>query len=186
MRVVGRFMAYEISNYLDLEKVKVETPLGVVAHGYKLKDMDQVILVAILRASLPMINGALEVFYNANVGFISAKRIENGDLSPDLEMEVRIDYFNLPPVNGKTLIIMDPMLATGSTLIKVLRKIYEVGSPKNVYIASIISTPVGIEKLLKEFNNIRIFTLAVDEKLNKKGYIVPGLGDAGDRSFNCI
>ncbi len=179
-------MAYEISNHLNLKPVKVETPLGVKAHGFQLAGMENIILVAILRASLPMIHGALEVFYNANVGFISAKRIENGGFLSNLEMEVRIDYFNLPPVDEKTLIVMDPMLATGSTLMRVLKKIYEAGSPKGVYIASIIATPIGIEKLTKEFSDIKIFTLAVDEKLNSKGYIVPGLGDAGDRSFNCI
>ena len=186
VKTVGRFMAYEISNYLDLEEVNVETPLGVRAQGFKLNEMQNIILVAILRASLPMISGALEVLYNANVGFISAKRLEDDNVSPNFEMEVRIDYFNLPPVDGKTLIIMDPMLATGSTLVKVLRRIHEAGSPKNVFVASIIATPIGIERLTKEFGNLKIFTLAVDKRLNDKGYIVPGLGDAGDRSFNCI
>ena len=186
VKEAGRFIAYEISNFMETEKVTIETPLNVKAEGLKIKNMKNIILVAILRASLPMINGALDVFYTANVGFVSAKRVETEEIDPSLDMDVRIDYYNLPPVSEKVLVIMDPMLATGSTLIRVLKKIYSQGKPQKTYIASIIATPYGIKRILDEFPDVTIITIQIDKELNKQGYIVPGLGDAGDRSFNCL
>ena len=184
LNLMGMLLAYEISKSFETEKIKVRTPLNVDADGFKLKDFDNIVLVAVLRASVPMINGAAMIYEKAKIGFISAKRIE-GVMSENLEMEVRVDYSNLPNVDGKVVIVMDPMLATGSTLIRILEKIFENGKPKKVIIVSVIATEQGASRIIKKFADVDLYTVAVDKKLNSRGYIVPGLGDAGDRAFDC-
>ncbi|MGQ4892160.1 MAG: uracil phosphoribosyltransferase [Candidatus Njordarchaeia archaeon] len=184
LNLMGEFMAYEISKILDVQETDVLTPLGVSAKGYRIRDYYDIVLIAILRASIPMIFGATHVFEEAEIGFISAKRIE-GEMSENFEMEVKVEYSNLPNLGGKVVIIMDPMLATGSTLVKILKQIYQNGKPKKVIIASVIATMQGIKRIKRSFSDVIFFTIAIDEKLNSKGYIVPGLGDAGDRAFNC-
>jgi len=182
VKEIGAFMAYEIVNNLDYKEVKVETPLGV-ATGKKL--VDEVVLVIVLRAALPLVNGMMEVFKDAYLGVISARRIENNDHS-GLDFNIEISYLKLPNINNKVVIVADPMLATGSTMRAILLKIKEIGKPKKIILATIISAKPGIERVHTEHPDIDIYTLAVDEKLNEHGYIVPGLGDAGDRAFGTI
>ena len=184
LKIVGFLSAYEIARLLEVEEVNVETPLNVVTKGNKIKDFNNIVLIAILRASIPMVQGALKIFNNARVGFISAKRVES-EMPKNLEMEVIIDYINLPDLNDHIVIIMDPMLATGSTLIEVIKRIKKRGNPKMIIISSVISTEAGINRVKSQYGDVIFTTLAIDEKLNSKGFIVPGLGDAGDRAFNC-
>lgn len=182
VKEMGELMAYEIARDLEYEEIKVETPLAV-ANGLKLKD--EVVLVIVLRAALPLVNGMMEVFKDAFLGVIAAKRIEETHHG-GLDFEVAISYFKLPSIDNRVVIIADPMLATGSTMIKIISKIKSMGKPKRIIVATIISAKPGVERVLSIHPDIDIYTIAMDNILNEEGYIVPGLGDAGDRAFGTV
>ncbi|WP_339694065.1 uracil phosphoribosyltransferase [uncultured Roseivirga sp.] len=173
---LGTLMAYEISKSLAYKTTEIQTPLAKTSEQ---TISDSIALVSILRAAIPFMNGFLEVFDNAEVGFIGAWRKEETD-----NIEVALEYTAAPNINDKTLILIDPMLATGKSLVSSLNQILKHGTPSTIHLASVIAAPEGIEYLK---NNIKVkhelWTWAVDEKLNDKSYIVPGLGDAGDLSF---
>ena len=181
---VGLLMAYEIAENLEIKEIEIDTPIANSVKGEKLFSLTNTTLVGILRAGLHMVMGALRVLEGAKVGFVSAKRLENSS-SRGKEFEVRIDYVNVPNVEDEIIIIMDPMLATGSTLVRVIEKLLDMGRPKMLILASIISTPIAISRVLSRYRDMLIYTVAIDEKLNDRGFIVPGLGDAGDRLYNC-
>lgn len=183
VREIGIFMAYEIANRLDYKTIDVETPLGL-AKGATRKD--EIVLVIVLRAALPLVNGMMEVFRDAYLGVIAAKRVENNENHASLDFGVEVSYFKLPKIDNRVVIIADPMLATGSTMNIILRKIKEIGKPKKIVLATIISSKPGIERIQKLHPDVDVYTLAIDEKLNDRGYIVPGLGDAGDRAFGTL
>ncbi|ASJ11223.1 uracil phosphoribosyltransferase [Thermococcus sp. P6] len=174
---LGRYMGYELTKTMEVEKIKVETPLeeteGVVA-----KDRKNVVIITVLRAAIPLMEGLIKVFENARVGIISASRGK----APEFEIEMK--YVKVPQIKPEdTLIIADPMIATGSTLTKVLEEVKKYGKPKRVIILGVLAAPEGIERIKKENPEVEIFVTKVDRELNKKGYILPGLGDAGDRAF---
>jgi len=189
MRRAGMFIAYEISRELPMDEYVVKTPLGE-SKGIKVRD-DLVVIIAVLRAALPLACGMLDVLSNASIGFISARRIEESIKISEggIEFDIDIGYVNIPNVKGRYVIISDPMLATASTILKVINFILS-DEPKKVMVASIIASKYGIERLEKELIRYKIsipialYTLAIDPELNDKGFIVPGLGDAGDRAFN--
>ncbi len=183
VKEIGKFMAYEIAKELDYSDVNVETPLGI-AKGKK-RD-DEIVLVIVLRAALPLVHGMMEVFRDSYLGVIAAKRIENNEDHAGLDFGVEISYMKLPNIDDKVIIIADPMLATGSTMISILSRLKELGKPKRIILATIISARPGVERVMKIHKDIDIYTLAVDNELNSDGYIVPGLGDAGDRAFGTI
>lgn len=174
---LGRFMAYEFLRTLDTLEFPVETPLGP-AKGKRVKGRDKIVIILVLRAAIPFVEGMYKNFPMARTGVISAWRGE----APDFPIEV--NYAKLPKIaNDDVVVIADPMLATGHTLREVARRVMKVGSPKRLVFFSVISTRQGIDYVAKDFPTAEFYTCAVDPALNDHGYIVPGLGDAGDRSF---
>ncbi|MEZ0248676.1 MAG: uracil phosphoribosyltransferase [Thermoproteus sp.] len=174
---LGRIMGYEIAKTFPKREVTIETPLGE-AKGVVLDDLDKVVIVEVLRAAMPLVEGLLKAFPEARIGVVAAKRREEGGA-----IDVDIYYSRIPDVNGSVVLLADPMLATGTTMSSAVREVLRRGAPKRLLTASVISTPVGIERVLSAYPQAEIFTVAIDEILNKDGFIVPGLGDAGDRAF---
>lgn len=173
---IGRLMGYEYANTLEKEPVTVNTPLGV-AKGIKIKDMKNIMVINILRAAIPLVEGISHVFKEAEYGVIGAWRNE------DPPFNAKIEYIKLPDLEDKIVIVADPMLATGGTMNSILSEIKKRGTPKKLVIFNVISAETGIEKIFKNHPEVEIYTCSVDEKLNKDGYIVPGLGDVGDICF---
>jgi len=180
---LGRILGFEIVKTFNTVEKEVETPLGVKAKGIEIPDTDNVVLITVLRAAMPLTEGLLKVFPNAKQGVISARRIEE-TCKGGLEFEIEINYMKIPSFKGNEItIVADPMLATGSTMLKIIDEIKKQGEPKRMIFAHVISTEYGIKRVLNSYNKAEIFTVAIDEKLNEHGFIVPGLGDAGDRAF---
>ena len=173
----GEIFAYEISKELTYAKMEVTTPLGVS------EDMliaEQPILITILRAGLPMHQGLLNTLDNAGNGYISAYRKHHKDGSFDIELE----YLACPSIEGKTIILSDPMLATGSSMVLAYKALLEKGKPKHCHIVSLISSAEGMEFTKKNMPpNCTIWLGAVDQEMTAQSYIVPGLGDAGDLAY---
>jgi uracil phosphoribosyltransferase len=173
---IGRWLAYEVTNTLEKEEISVKTPLGI-AQGLKIKDKNDIIVLSVLRAAIPLAEGIMRVFRNAQYGVVGASRKD------EPPFPVEISYFKLPPVDKKVLVIADPMLATGNTMNTILDRIQEKGNPRRLILLNIIASQQGIESVETRHPNVEIYTCAVDGKLNEEGYIVPGLGDAGDKAF---
>lgn len=173
---IGEAAAYEISKVLPFEEREVQTPLGT-AVSKLLKD--QPVLATILRAGLPLHQGLLNYFDKADNAFISAYRKHNKDGS----FEISLDYISCPEMENRVLIISDPMLATGSSLVKTIHYLKEEGNPREIHIVAAIACSVGIEYVKREEPSVTIWCGDIDEELTAKGYIVPGLGDAGDLAF---
>jgi uracil phosphoribosyltransferase len=169
-------MAYEVSKTLEYEITKVETPLGE-AEVNTLKS--EVVIASILRAGLPLHNGFLRVFDKAENAFVSAYRKHHKDGS----FEIKLEYVTCPSLEDKTLIIVDPMLATGASLATTIDNLKEYGRPSKIHIVTIIASEQGVDHIRRVCPDAHIWTGAVDEELTAKSYIVPGLGDAGDLAF---
>ncbi len=187
---LGRIIGLEMVKHMDTEKYYVETPLGVKAEGIRIPDMEKVIIINVLRAAMPLVEGLIKIFPSARQGVISARRVEEKGMGDNYVFDIEVSYIKIPKINSDdTLIIADPMFATGSTMLTILDKLIKIGEPKRIFIATVISTKIAIEKVAdfaKErniYNKIKIFTVSIDPEINEKGYIVPGLGDAGDRAF---
>ncbi len=173
---LGELMAYEISRKFQYSQVKVQTPLGTSAVNIS---TDNPVLITVLRAGLPYFIGFQHIFADADCGFIGAYRKES-----DADLTINLDYLATPSLEGRTLIIIDPMLATGQSVIKSVNALLKHGTPKHVHIAALVAAPEGVELLEKKLSiSHDVWTWALDEKLNDLFYIVPGLGDAGDLSF---
>jgi len=174
---LGRFMAYEFLRTLDTEEFTVETPLGP-AQGGRVKGRDRIVIILVLRAAIPFVEGMYKNFPMARTGVVSAWRGK----PPDFPIEV--NYAKIPEV-GKddVVVIADPMLATGHTLKEVAKRVLKQGRPKRLVFFSVIATKQGIECVSKSNPRAEFYTCAIDPALNEHGYIVPGLGDAGDRAF---
>ncbi len=175
---IGEVLGYELSKKLSFENKEVETPLGVKPTALPVND---VILCSILRAGLPLHNGLLNYFDDAENAFISAYRHHPNN---DEEFEIVVEYFASPSIDGKTLLLVDPMLATGRSLVAVYDAIKKYGTPKKIQIVSVIGSEEGVE-YIKEFfpENTDLWIADIDENLSDKGYIIPGLGDAGDLAY---
>lgn len=175
---LGTILAYELSKELTYHKAAVTTPLGDAPTSL-LKDFP--VLVTILRAGLPFYQGFLSVFDQADSAFIGAFRgVPKADQSFDIEM----GYCASPSLNGRELILIDPMLATGKSLVKAYNTLVEThGQPSKTYVAAAVGSEVGAKYVEKEIAGCSIWMGALDPELNDKSYIVPGLGDAGDLSF---
>ena len=176
MERIGEILAYEISKTLPFKRVEVETPLGV-ANTYI--PSQSVVLAPILRAALPLHQGMLRIFDEAENAFISAYRRHHKDGS----FEINLEYLSCPNLNNKILVVIDPMLATGSSMELTLTELVKNGQPVQVHFATIIASPYGLERLERLFPNAHIWMAELDEELTAKSYIVPGLGDAGDLAF---
>lgn len=175
---IGEVLGYELSKNLSYKRQVVKTPLGN-------KDTqiisNELILCSILRAGLPLHNGLLNYFDKAENAFISAYRKHKNNSD---DFEIVVEYFAAPDINNKTLILADPMLATGQSLVAVLEAIQKFGEPKEIHIVSVIGVKQGVDFVSKHFpKNTSLWIADIDDTLNEKGYIIPGLGDAGDLAF---
>jgi uracil phosphoribosyltransferase len=175
---VGEIMAYEISKTLDYEMCPVTTPLGVSDCRVL---VSQPVLATILRAGLPLHQGFLNYFDRAENTFVSAYRIHhNGDDAFDVEVE----YLASPDLEGKIVILCDPMLATGTSMLLAYKALLERGTPRHVHMATVIASEQGIRFVQQNMPAATtIWTGAVDRELTSRSYIVPGLGDAGDLAY---
>ncbi len=174
---LGRYMGYELTKTMEFEEVEVETPLERTT-GTIAKDRKNVVIITVLRASIPMMEGLIKTFEHARVGIISASR------GKPPEFKVDIDYIRIPDIKPEdTVIITDPMIATGSTLLSVLKELENHPKPKRIIVLGVLAAPEGIDRIKKAYPDVEIFVTKIDRELNSKGYILPGLGDAGDRAF---
>lgn len=173
---IGEVAAYEISKQLPFVESEIQTPLGM-AETKLMKD--QPVLATILRAGLPLHQGLLNYFDKADNAFISAYRKHNKDGS----FEISLEYISCPDLEDRVLIISDPMLATGSSMVKTIHFLKDEGRPAHIHIVAAIACTVGIEYVKREEPGVTIWCGDIDDELTAKGYIVPGLGDAGDLAF---
>jgi uracil phosphoribosyltransferase len=173
---IAEVSAYEISKKLSWVEKEVTTPLGIsVCKVLKA----QPVLATILRAGITMHNGLLNYFDKADNAFISAYRKHNADGS----FEISLDYISCPEMENRVVIISDPMLATGSSLVKTMQFIRGEGNPSEIHIVCALACTVGIEYVLRAEPRATIWCGDIDDELTAKGYIVPGLGDAGDLAY---
>lgn len=173
----GQIMAYEISKKLEYDELETITQLGV-ANTFQLKE--KVVLGVILRAGLPMHEGMLSIFDQAENAFVTAYRQHHKDGS----FEIKLEYISSPNLTDKVLILCDPMLATGSSIVEALDALTgEYGHPKSIHIVSVVASSAGLEYVAIEYPEATIWIGAEDDELTAKSYIVPGLGDAGDLAY---
>lgn len=177
MERMGEIMAYEISKTLVYENRETTTPLGI-ANVSRIKE--QPVIATILRAGLSVHNGFLSYFDKAENAFISAYRKHHKDGSFDIQVE----YMACPNLTDKILILCDPMLATGSSMVLTYKALLQRGKPRHIHVVSIIASTEGVDYVKKHLpENVTIWCGAVDEELTAQAYIVPGLGDAGDLAY---
>ena len=181
---LGRICGYEIiDGMMDTEFVSITTPLADTT-GERVKGLDQVTVVNVLRAATPFVEGLLKAFPRAKQGVVSASRDEAAGMDDSGEFPISMDYVKLPELGPEdTVIVADPMLATGSTMISVLEEVLEQGSPERLLALSAVSAPPGLVNVRESVPEADVLTVSIDERLDDDGYIVPGLGDAGDRAF---
>jgi uracil phosphoribosyltransferase len=173
---IGEVAALEISKELAFREAEIQTPLGT-ATCRVLKD--QPVLGTILRAGIPLHQGLLNYFDKADNAFISAYRKHQRDGS----FEISLEYISCPDLENRLLILSDPMLATGASLVKTIQFLKDEGPPAEIHIVTAIACTVGIEYLRREEPSVKIWCGDIDDELTAKGYIVPGLGDAGDLAY---
>lgn len=172
---LGAIMAYEISKILPYQQQPIQTPLA--STSTKLLQT-QPVLITVLRAGLPYFQGFQNFFDAAPAGFIGAYRKEGN------EIKINLEYLATPDLTDQTVILIDPMLATGKSVIRSVQELQRHGNPAHIHVAVLIAAPEGIQFVQNNINcPATIWTFAVDEKLDHRSYIVPGLGDAGDLSF---
>ncbi len=182
---LGRICGYEIiDGAMDTEYVPVQTPLAETT-GERVKGVDNVVIINVLRAATPFVEGLLKAFPRAKQGVISAGRDEEAGMNDDGEFPITIDYVKLPEIRpNDTVIVADPMLATGSTMCAVLEHILaEADDYEDLFVLSAVSAPDGLVRVGEAVPDADLLTVAIDDHLDEDGFIVPGLGDAGDRAF---
>ena len=175
---IGELMAYEMSKELTYSVKQVQTPLGVAQVS---TPDDELVVATVFRAGLPLHQGFLNVFDRAGNAFVSAYRYDK----ECRELDVHIEYIASPNLTGKTLLLVDPMLATGESMELAWKAFLSKGTPKRLLIASVIASRQGVEHLQQVFPNddVALWCAAIDPELNERSYIVPGLGDAGDLAY---
>ncbi len=173
---LGEILAYEVSKTMEYEVVEVETSLGIAKATLPIQDP---VLATILRAGLPLHQGLLNFFDNSPSSFISAFRMHHKDGS----FEIKLESVSCPSLEGRTLVLSDPMLASGASMCKAINALLEHGTPSQIHLVTGIASTYGINYVRRMFPNAYIWMGAQDEELTAKSYIVPGLGDAGDLCF---
>jgi uracil phosphoribosyltransferase len=174
---IGEIIAYELSKKLYYKNKTVTTPLGKTQVPLP---AEEIVICSILRAGLPLHNGLLNYFDRVENSFISAYRHHTSET----EFEIKVEYLASPSLEGKTLILADPMLASGSSFFHVYEALKSMGSPANIHLVSAIGARPGVEFLNERLPaHTTLWIAAIDEELDERGYIIPGLGDAGDLSF---
>ncbi|ELY50003.1 MULTISPECIES: uracil phosphoribosyltransferase [Natronorubrum] len=182
---LGRISGYEIiDGRMETEYVEIETPLEPTM-GERVRGLDDVVIINVLRAATPFVEGLLKAFPRARQGVISASRDEEAGRDEDGSFPITVDYVKLPEITeDDTVIIADPMLATGSTMCTVLEHVIENSpEPENLIVLSAVSAPEGLLRVGEEHPEADLLTVSIDDRLDDNGFIVPGLGDAGDRAF---
>lgn len=176
---IGQLMAFELSKTLDFKPKTVTTPLGTIDIPLP---KDEIVVATVLRAGLPFHQGFLDVFDHADNAFVSAYRMYTN--REHTEVGVHAEYMATPSVKGKTLIIADPMLATGGSMAAAIEALCKTGKPKKIHIASVIAVPEGIKTLTEVLpDDAIVWCAAIDPGMNEHKYIVPGFGDCGDLCF---
>ena len=175
---LGEVLGYELSKQLSFSEKNITTPLG--NSKIQLPESD-VVICSILRAGLPLHNGLLNYFDDAENSFISAYRHHPNN---DEHFEIVVEYLASPSLEGKTLILADPMLATGKSFVNVMKALTQMGTPKEIHLVAVIGAEEGVALLEKEFpKDSKLWIATIDKELNDHGYILPGLGDAGDLCY---
>ena len=180
---IGEFMAIEVSKTLDYQPAEVQTPLATATVN---TITDQIVLATILRAGMPLHQGFLNIFDRAENAFLSAYRRVGRNVHGEEQLEIVAEYLAAPIIEGKTLIIADPMLATGMSMEVGYLALLKHGKPKHTHLCCTIGTPQAVEylrKALDDREDVTLWCAAIDPVLNEKKYIVPGLGDAGDLCY---
>ena len=184
---LGRICGYEIiDGAMGTEYVPVETPLEETT-GERVKGLDDVVIINVLRAATPFVEGLLKAFPRAKQGVISAGRDEEAGMT-DGEFPITIDYVKLPEIRpDDTVVVADPMLATGSTMCAVLEHgLDKAGEFEDLFVLAAVSAPEGLVRVNESVPAADLLTVAIDDRLDDDGFIVPGLGDAGDRAFRTV
>jgi len=178
---IGQLMAYEVSKHLQYSQQVVQTPLGQTSiHLIS----EQLVLATVLRAGLPLHQGFLDMFDKAECAFLSAYRVMERNAYGDEKLKIVSEYMASPDLNDKTLLIVDPMLASGMSLEAAYLSLLQNGTPRKIHVCSVIAAPEGVGYLQEHLpENATLWCAAIDEKLNEHKYIVPGLGDAGNLCF---
>jgi len=183
---LGRICGYEIiDGRMETEYVEIETPLEPTM-GERVRGLDDVVIINVLRAATPFVEGLLKAFPRARQGVISASRDEEAGRKSDGSFPITVDYVKLPRITeADTVIVADPMLATGSTICAVLDYVIDDAdaTPENLIVLSAVSAPEGLLRVGEAFPEVDLLTVSIDDRLDDDGFIVPGLGDAGDRAF---
>lgn len=175
---IGEILGYEMSKVLNYKTANIETPLG---HSNINLLQNDIVLCSILRAGVPLHNGLLNYFDTAENAFISAYRHHKHN--PE-SFEIIVEYLACPNLENKTLVLADPMLATGQSMVATFEALKPFGNPKQVHLISVIGAQQGVDYVNKHVGkNVHLWIATIDKTLNEKGYIVPGLGDAGDLAF---
>ncbi|MBT2623073.1 uracil phosphoribosyltransferase [Chryseobacterium sp. ISL-6] len=176
MERIGEIAAFEISKDLEQKEVEIQTPLDTI----KVKEIAvQPVVTTILRAGVPLFQGILNYLDKADCGFVAAYRKHDAN---DY-FSIKQDYLTCPSIEGRPLIVGDPMLATGASLIEAIKDLLTHGTPTQLHIVAAIASRRGVETIEKAYPEAKIWVGAIDEQLTTKGYITPGLGDAGDLSY---
>ncbi|WP_294300307.1 uracil phosphoribosyltransferase [uncultured Chryseobacterium sp.] len=176
MERIGEIAAFEISKTLEYREVDIQTPLDKI----KVKEIAvQPVITTILRAGVPLFEGLLNYFDQADCGFVAAYRKHDAN---DY-FSIKQDYLTCPDIEGRPLIVGDPMLATGASLIEAIKDLLTNGKPSSLHIVAAIASRQGVETIGQAYPDAKIWVGAIDEELTSKGYITPGLGDAGDLSY---
>lgn len=175
---IGEVLGYELSKSLQFNAQTIETPLGHLQTNLHEND---IVLCSILRAGVPLHNGLLNYFDTAENAFISAYRHHKHN--PE-SFEIIVEYLACPSLENKTLILADPMLATGQSMLATFEALKPFGTPKEIHLVSVIGAQKGVDFVSESFDaDTHLWIAAIDKELNSKGYIIPGLGDAGDLAF---
>ncbi|ROI02542.1 uracil phosphoribosyltransferase [Chryseobacterium sp. G0240] len=176
MERIGEIAAFEISKGLEVRDVEIQTPLDTI----KSREIAvQPVITTILRAGVPLFEGILNYLDRADCGFVAAYRKHDAN---DY-FSIKQDYLTCPSIEGRPLIVADPMLATGASLIEAIKDLLTNGNPTQLHIVAAIASRQGVETVQKAYPEAQIWVGAIDEQLTSKGYITPGLGDAGDLSY---
>lgn len=173
---VGEVLAYEISQTLRYAHADIETPLGISSTALPAQ---RIVLATILRAGLPLHQGLLNYFDQADNAFVSAYRRQHKDGS----FTIQLDYISTPDLDNSVLILADPMLATGASVNLALKEMARFGKPDTIHVVTVIASVAGIDAVRRQHPDAHIWAGAIDEELTAKSYIVPGLGDAGDLAY---
>ncbi len=173
---IGQIMAYELSKKMAWEQVKIQTPLGI---HESTRLAEQPVLATILRAGLSMHHGLLSFFDEADCAFISAYRKH----TDEHHFDIVVEYQASPDINNRVLVLIDPMLATGQSIDLTYKALLKSGTPRQLHVVSLIASRAGVEYLTPILKGATLWVAAIDDQLNDEGYILPGLGDAGDLCF---